>query len=172
MPGSVSIGTIAGSHGVLGWCKVKNFGESWHYTKIPLNAKIVLNQNEISIIIQKFEIKPEYILMQVEGVSQPEFWDSWRNGKVHIPRNFLETIPLEEDEFYHFQLENLKVMDEGLQDTGYLVIQVTETNAHTILVVAKNGNKILIPFLNEWVGEISIPKGYLVVKGWEDWLAV
>jgi 16S rRNA processing protein RimM len=168
----ISIGTIAGSHGVQGWCKVKNFGESWSYTKTPFKANLQLNLNQLPLVIEKFEIKPDYILIQVEGVHQPEFWDSWRNGKIQISRKFLDTIPLEKNEFYHFQLENLKVMDEDLQDTGYLVIQVTETNAHTILVVAKNGNKILIPFLNEWVGEISIPDGYLVVKGWEDWLAI
>ncbi|MCG9874252.1 MAG: ribosome maturation factor RimM [Leptospiraceae bacterium] len=168
----ITIGTIASSHGIHGWAKVKNFGDSWTSLKTPVEIQITKNLLTKKLIISHFEIKPNYILIRVESVAVPEFWDDWRSAEIQIDSSFLPTEPLEKDEFYIYQLENLEVLDEKLQATGFTVTEITETPAHFILICSNLEKKILIPFLNVWVGEVNLPKKFLVVKDWESWIEI
>lgn len=168
----ITIGTIASSHGIHGWAKVKNFGASWNYLKSPLGIQISKNQVTKKLTISHFEVKPNYILIRVESVLVPEFWDDWRSAEIQINSTLLPTEPLAKDEFYIYQLENLDVLDEKLQTTGFTVSEITETPAHFILICSNLERKILIPFLNAWVGEVNLSKKFLVVKDWESWIEI
>lgn len=168
----ITIGTIASSHGIHGWAKVKNFGDSWNNLTTPLSVQLNKNNQKKILTISKFEIKPNYILISVDAVKIPEYWDDWRSANIQIDQSLVASESLLENEFYIFQLENLEVYDEKNQATGFKVTEITETPAHFILICSNLERKILIPFLSVWVGEVNLSKNFLVVKDWESWIEI
>ncbi|WCL47922.1 ribosome maturation factor RimM [Leptospira sp. GIMC2001] len=170
---SIQIGILASSHGVKGWAKVKNAGESW--SKLDFPKKIIFekaNRTKIFNILQ-VEIKPNYLLIRAEAVNQPEFWLEWNGAKILIEKSEADSIFDEEDGFFYYQLEGLAVLDQNGKPTGYSVEKIEESPAHDILFLkSDSGNPILVPYTKSWVGDISLGSGTIVINGWEDWIAL
>ena len=62
------------------------------------------------------------------------------------------------------RVANTKGFDFGV------VKALTETGHHDVLVIkSKDGDETLIPFADEYIEELSIEKGLLVVDWDEDW---
>lgn len=168
----VSIGILSTSHGVKGWAKVRSAGDSWNHLKFPLDLKFQNQDNTRIHKVLEAEPKPDYILIRVESVDNPEYWIDWRGAKIYLESMELDPISLDDESFFYYQLEGLKVLDEDGNDTGFTVGLVEETSAHEILILHGMSRTILVPFVKEWVGDISIPDQTIVVMGWENWLAL
>lgn len=168
----VSIGYLATSHGVHGNAKVKQAGDSWNQIRFPREMRLFKNKQSIDILVTQADSKPDCILIQVDGINNPEFWDDWKGGELQIPKEELESLDMDEDSYFHFQLIDLRALDENGQDTGYKVSQVEESPAHTNLILTHQGKKIIIPFVKEWVGEVDLKESTILVYGWENWLAL
>lgn len=85
---------------------------------------------------------------------------SIKNGsllKVHVS----DVPDAEEDVYYYFQLEGLKVFTEDNSFIGY-VKNIMETGGHSILVV-EGEKEYLIPFIEHVVKEVNLKEERIVV---------
>ncbi|MBD3637261.1 MAG: 16S rRNA processing protein RimM [Crocinitomicaceae bacterium] len=86
---------------------------------------------------------------------------------LYLPKDLLPEK--EDDDFYHFEIENFKVIDDRLGEIG-IVKQVLDISNNPIIQIDQNGSEILIPKQNEFIKEIdwdeetiyvSTPKGLI-----------
>ena len=74
-----------------------------------------------------------------------------------------ELPPLNDDEFYPFDLIGLEARDSGGSVLGRIT-DVLESPAHAILAVSlRSGGEALVPFVLAAVPEVAVEAGYLVV---------
>lgn len=171
------MGYTSSSHGIRGNVKIKPTGDAWLSLVPPFSARLVNSKNEATFTCLDFQVKPDYVLATIERFSQPEDWEGWTQAEIQVDQKILESAQKEESEFYYYQLEGLDVLDENGNRTGYKVSRVFENSVHSILELdpdplESSPQKILIPFVSEWVGEISLEKNTIQIFGWEDWIAL
>jgi len=75
-----------------------------------------------------------------------------------------DAMPLEEGEYYTFDIIGLEVFDMEGQSLGF-VTEVLKTGSNDVYVTSKKGEakQLLIPALKAVVKEINIPEGRMVV---------
>ncbi len=169
----VSVGYLASSHGIQGEAKVRGFGESWQHLSTPLVVRIQKGVHSCMISLSHVSVKSNYVIIRSSQVQAPEFWREWLGGTVAVPREILETsLPTAQEEYFFYQLEGLSVRDENKTDTEFTVLRVEETPAHPVLILGRKGRQILVPFVKEWIGEVNLKEGFLILKNWEYWLEV
>ncbi|MDI6861232.1 MAG: ribosome maturation factor RimM [Caldisericia bacterium] len=71
-----------------------------------------------------------------------------------------ELQKLKEDEYYIFQLMNLDVYDLNDKFLGKVTNFISNPSANDVIVV-KNEEKILIPFMKIFIKEINLEKNYI-----------
>ena len=80
---------------------------------------------------------------------------------VQIPLE--EAVPLEEGEYYHFQLTGLRVETEDGQWLGQLA-EVLSTGANDVYVVRGPRGELLLPAVDEVVLELDLASKRMVVR--------
>jgi 16S rRNA processing protein RimM len=168
----VSIGYLSSSHGIKGMAKIKHTGDSWQQLQFPRSIRFIKDDKSFDFSVLSASVKPNYTLIECENVSQPEFWDEWKGASLNVPVEDLDEIQNSQGEYFFYQLEGLHVLDENLSPTHFDITRVLESPAHPILECSCAGKLIMIPFVSEWVGDINLKNKTIIVKGWENWLAL
>jgi len=102
-----------------------------------------------------------YLILQLEGITDRNTAELLRAQYVMVP--FEHAVPLEEGEFYLFQLIGLAVHTVDGEDLGR-VTEVIETGANDVYVVHGPRGEILLPAIDECVVEINIPAETMTVR--------
>ncbi|MCC5813333.1 MAG: 16S rRNA processing protein RimM [Leptospira sp.] len=168
----VSIGYLSSSHGIKGMAKVKHTGDSWNQLQFPRSIRFIKEDKTLDLLILSASVKPDYTLISCENATQPEFWDDWKGASLNVRVEDLDEIQNNHGEYFFYQLEGLQVLDEDFKSTDFDITRVLESPAHPILECSCAGKTIMIPFVNEWVGDIDLENKTIIVKGWENWLAL
>ncbi len=79
--------------------------------------------------------------------------ETLRGSFVHIPLE--EAIPLEEGEYYLFQVIGVEVFSDAGEPLGR-VVDILESPAHDIYVVRGPLGEVLIPAVEEFVRELDL----------------
>ena len=101
------------------------------------------------------------LLLKLAGFGDPETVARYRNWLVSVPEDQL--LPLEPDEYWHFQLEGLEVRDESGTVLGRLE-EVLPTAGHDLYVVRSPEAEILIPAVAEFILSVQLEAGVMVVR--------
>ncbi len=110
------------------------------------------------------QIRPqnEYRLLKLAGIDTRD--EANRMREMFIMVALQDAVPLEEGEFYVYQLIGLKVRTETGQDLGTLT-EVLETGANDVYIVDSPAyGEILIPALADTILKTDVEAGVLVVK--------
>ena len=103
--------------------------------------------------IEDFRFHQSRILLKFGGIDSIEAAEGLRNAEICIPET--ETVALEENEFYDWELVNCKV--ETIEDeTIGVVKELMRTGGTEILVVEGREKDFLIPFAETICTEIDI----------------
>lgn len=73
-----------------------------------------------------------------------------------------EAVPLDPDEYYHFQIIGVNVETEAGESLGK-VVQVLETGANDVFVVRGPLGEVLLPAIDEVVRGLDLATGRMVV---------
>jgi len=105
--------------------------------------------------------KGRYVL-KLEGVDSIDEAEAYRGRELRIPEEDLEPLP--EGSYYHHQLRGLRVEQPGGADLGR-VADLMETGAGaTVLVVQGPSGEHLVPLAEDFVREVDLSGGRLVVE--------
>ncbi len=152
------VGRISKPHGVRGELQIEVRTDEPELRFAPGNT-LLLDDNQLKIVSAK--VHGKYLLVKFEGFESRNDVEHLRNGLLEVIVN-IATTPADEDEFYDYQLVGLDVIVHG--ETIGTTKEVLHLPAQDVLVVMRNGEELLIPFVKEIVTEVNIEKKFVVVS--------
>lgn len=154
-------GVLAGSHGVRGELKLRVLTDQPdHFATVK---QVYIGEPPVPTRLLGVREHGDLLLIRLEGITTPEQAKAMSGKVVKIAGS--DARPLEEGEYFLFQLIGLAVTDEHGATIG-TVSDLIETGAHDVLVItpATGGQDILVPNHPAYVLEMSPEAGRLVVR--------
>jgi 16S rRNA processing protein RimM len=111
--------------------------------------------------VEKIRQHKEIALLKLEGCDDRNEAEALRDLLVQIPLK--EAVPLEEGEYYHFQLVGVRVETEDGEWLGQ-VAEVLETGANDVYLVRGPRGEILLPAIADVVLELDLEAMRMVVR--------
>jgi len=156
----LTVGVIAGTHGVHGELKLKVLTD--HPEHLPTLRKVYLGDSETPTSVLGLRFQGEQALITLEGVESPEEGKRLGGLKVRIAGS--DAKPLEEGEYFLFQLIGLTAADEHGTGLG-TVTDLLETGAHDVLVITgADGQDLLVPNHPQFVLDVDPERGRIVLR--------
>lgn len=160
-PERIVIGIVVGSHGLQGTLKVEprtDFPERFEVLK---SCFLCRGDEELHIVkIKRCKFAPRGILLTLEGTKTREEADRLRGATIEIPLSERWTLP--ENCFYISDLIGCHAFDEA----GTMIGEIEQVirGSQDILSITTSKGEILVPFVNEWVGETDVLDRKIVIK--------
>jgi len=157
----ISIGRIVGTFSYDGTLKV------YPMTDFPERFKKMKRVRlERAGKVQEYPVEwtrphKELYLLKLQGVDNMEKAGEFKHAQVVIDQD--ELMPLPEGEYYHFQLEGLKVIDD---ERGLLgeITEVLGTGANDVYVVkTPQYGEVLIPAIGDVILGVDLAAGEMKV---------
>ncbi len=155
----IVIGQITKPHGVRGEVRVKpHTDEPARFTW--LEQVYVGAENPQPMAVEKARVHQGMVLLKLTAVSNRTAAESLRGEWLLVPE--AEALPLEEGEYFLFQLEGLTVVTTDDETLGTLT-SIIETGANNVFVVQGEQGELLLPDIDEVVQEIDFENGRVIV---------
>lgn len=158
----VAVGKVLKPHGVRGEARVQiltDFPERFENTP---QVYLVAPDGKVELrAVEGARFHSGWVLLKLAGFDDPEAVSAHRDWVVSVPED--ELVELEEDEYWHFELEGLEVRDETGAILG-LLEEVLQTPGHDLYVVRGPSGEILIPAVGEFVLSVNLETGVMVVR--------
>ncbi len=164
-PDRLAIGVIAAPHGTRGEVRMQIWTHFPEHIQ-QLNS-IFLGDEERPRRLRQARIQKGLAILSIQGVRSREEADELRGTVVRIERE--QATPLEEGEYYHFELIGLDVFTEDGTRIGSLA-DIIETGANDVYVVKDDeGNEHLFPALTEVIPEIDLENRRMIARPLSYW---
>jgi 16S rRNA processing protein RimM len=162
----LTVGVIVGSHGVQGEIKMTLL------TDDPDNLlsieQVYLGDSDDPIALDGIRFHGEGALIFLEGIETPEDAKALRGTPVRIAG--ADARPLEPGEHFFYQLIGLRAITPEGETLG-AVVDIIETGAHDVLVIAPEGSPAsrspageqLIPHHAQYVLDVDTDAGTITV---------
>lgn len=154
------IGRITKPHGVRGEVRVAPI------TDLPerftwLDSVYVGESAPVKMPVEGARVHNSKVLLKLEGYDDRNAADTLRGALLQVPED--EGLPLEEGEYYLYQLEGLDVFSDSDEHLGSIV-DILETKANNVFVVHGDRGEILLPDIEEVITTIDFDAGRMVVN--------
>jgi 16S rRNA processing protein RimM len=158
---SVAVATVGRPVGLDGWCRIFPFGSTVEKVKLPYRFLLSDSRTQKHVTLKKIRREPGGCRALFEEFVTREAVDTIKNYQLMIQK---EDLPaLEAGEFYHFELEGLKVFT----DTDKYVGTVTEVHNYpttsALEITKENGGSLIVPITDEGVKEINREAGTIII---------
>ena len=162
----VTLGVVTGAVGLKGWVKVRSY-------TVPVDG--LLNYETVSIhfkegpkqekIIAEGKIVNSQMQLKFKGIEDRNNAETLKGALIAISRKNLP--PLEENEYYWYDLVGLEVVNRRRENFGR-VKSLLPAGAHDVLVLegGREKKELLIPFVSLYVDEVDVSNGIIRVN-WE-----
>ncbi len=160
--GYVPVGRVTSTHGIKGEVKFQYYNDEkgvfYEYTSF-----LVKNENNSWVTFEPTEKRfyKGFFYLKFKGFDSPEAALPLINKEFFVKEEQLP--PLDDGEYYEYQLIGLKVIDQGDIVVG-TVTEIMHTGAQGLLVV-RGEKEILIPMVEEFITEINLDSLFIKVKG-------
>lgn len=107
----------------------------------------------IPFFLEKININNKgFAVVKFEDVDTEKKAKHILKHSIYLP---LDLLPeLEESEFYYFEIEGFKVVDENHGDVG-TVVRVIDLSGNPLIEINFKGNEILIPKQDQFIKEVD-----------------
>jgi 16S rRNA processing protein RimM len=160
----LKIGKITKHQGIRGYAKLYYYGdiENFNYREVFLENEGKL----LSYFIEHWKIHKNFIIIKLDGIDSIDHVNHLLKGKdVFIKKEQLP--PLEEGEYYWYQLLNLSVYTLSGEYLGEIT-DIMETGSNDVFQVTGGDKELLIPYIEQVVKEIDLKSGKMVVQMLEE----
>lgn len=172
-PEWIEVGRIVRPHGVHGEVRImpdsdnpERFvpGSILHARPQRLGIAATGLSEQVRLTVQDVRGNDGFPIVGFQEIADRDRAEALRGYVLEVRSSQLPE--LDEDEFYPFDLEGLRVRDPGGKTVGR-VTQVVDSPAHPILVVLLDtGVERMVPFVLVAVPAVAVAEGYLVVEPW------
>lgn len=165
-PQWVAMGYIKRVFGVKGWVKVHSDTE---YTDSLLNYpqwQLSKDGQIKTVSIAESKINGDELQVRFDGINDRDSAALLRGFTIEIDRaSFAEA---DDDEYYWTDLIGLSVINHTQENLG-IVSSLMQTGAHDVLVVDGAFGRKLIPFVAQYIDEVSLPQQQICVDWGSDY---
>lgn len=156
-PGYVAVGLIRGAHGVRGALKVEPLTDFPHRFEPGASLWLAGERRTVG------GASPARggLLLQLEGVTTREQAEALRGQLLEVPER--ELAPLQEGQYFRFQLIGMAVFDAASTLLGRLE-EVIETGANDVFAVRNDEGELLIPAIDSVVREVDVTNRRMTVE--------
>ncbi|MEM8856784.1 MAG: ribosome maturation factor RimM [Chloroflexota bacterium] len=154
-PAFLIIGEITKPHGVRGEVRVEVLTENPERYKELEEVYIAKNERQTPqpIKLETVRFHQGKALVKLEGYNYRDEVEKLRKWLIFIPAD--QAIPLEDGEFFYYQLIGMQVVSDEQERLGQ-VVDIIQTGANDVFVVAHpEKGEILIPDTEEVVTDID-----------------
>ncbi|MDR2149493.1 MAG: ribosome maturation factor RimM [Spirochaetaceae bacterium] len=147
--------------GLKGFARLQSLsGETEHLLKLK---SVFLKKNGCTqeYGIEALELQSGTLLVKFTGIDSPEEVKKLSRAEVIVDRN--RAAPLQDNEFYYEDLRGLSVMRCDGAALGIITDIIEGGGGSLIAVQRTNGTVSLVPFKNEFIGEIDLEKGSAIL---------
>ncbi|MCF7804990.1 MAG: ribosome maturation factor RimM [Candidatus Marinimicrobia bacterium] len=157
----VCIGKVLRPVGVEGAVKIQNYSDiTDRYTSIQEIYIGPTTELAIPYRVDTVEYRGKDIVLQLEDHGNIEGVEHLRGYFCYLPR--LEDEALDEDEFFVDELIGLTVENTDRVEIGQ-VKDIIQAPANDVLVINSQGDEILLPMVQEFIQEVNLGEGIVVV---------
>jgi len=157
----VTVGVIAGAHGIAGWIKIRPWAQS---DDIFVSGRQVIAQHRDGRrqTIELARVKPHqrFILARVAGIDGRDQAQALVGINLMLDKALLP--PVEADEYYWADLLDMTVLTQDGEHLGQLT-DIIRTGANDVYVVADGNRETLIPAIASVIRSIDIPRQTMIV---------
>jgi 16S rRNA processing protein RimM len=158
-PRFLVIGRVVKPHGVRGEVKVEV------HTELPERfgwlERVYIGQSDPKpVAVEKVRYQKSWVILKLAGYDDRNDAEKLRAQWLQVPED--EALPLEEGEYYLYQVIGCTVISDQDQVLGKIA-EVIETKANNVFVVESPGGEILLPDIDEVIKEVDLEKGRVLV---------
>ena len=161
-----TLGLVGAPFGLEGFVKVRPFsGETSHFSRLE---KVTLRQNNKEKTFAIAETLPhgDFLLIRFAGIDSPEAAASLKGSEIITGRE--NAAPLREGEYYVEDLKGLEVVNPAGDVFGSISDVIDGGGGQLVEVLLPSGEKRLVPFRNEFFGDINLKDRRMVLL--EPWI--
>jgi len=158
-PHFLAIGRVSRPHGVRGEVRVELLTDSPERFKM-LQAVYVGEASPRRVAVDSVRILQDAVLLKLDGYPSRTEAEQLRGELLLVPKS--EAVPLEEGEYFLYQLVALAVYSVGGTYIGRLT-EVLETGANNVFVVDGPSGQHLLPDIPAVIKDIDIEGGRLII---------
>jgi 16S rRNA processing protein RimM len=112
-------------------------------------------------VVQRMRRHENRMIVHFAGLRDRDQAERLRNQFVYI--HIDNAVPLEDGEYYLYQVEGIRVVSDEGQELGRLT-GLIETGANDVYVVTSlDGGEILLPVIPQVIQNVDIPGGVMTV---------
>jgi len=153
------IGRVLRPHGVRGELRLALLTD--YPERLPLHPVFYLGDDEKPYRVERVRLQQGAALVKLAGCDDRDAAEALRGQWVQIPIE--DAVPLEEGEYYTFQLIGIEVVTDHGESLGR-VVEVLETGANDVYVVHGPRGEVLLPAIEDVVRELDVPARRMVVS--------
>ena len=158
-PRFLVIGRVIRPHGIRGDLRVESHTDTLE--RFYLIEKVYFDEDDGEpLLVENVRLHQKRILLKLKGVEDRNAAESLRHSWLYIPMD--EAIPLEEDEYFLYQLIGLKVVNQDGDVLGE-ISDVLETKANNVFIVKDVEHEHLIPDIPEVIKEINFANNIMKI---------
>lgn len=164
-PEYLLLGEILRPHGIMGELKMRvltAYPERISELETIRLGRDTDGTDAREYILERARMNQEYVLLKLQDIDDRNAADTLR--QLYVMVSLDEAIPLEEGEFYLYQLIGLMVKTTDDETLGTLT-EVLETGANDVYIVdSPQYGEVLIPATPETIVKTDIEAGTVIVK--------
>ncbi len=162
-PSYVVVGQVRRPHGIGGEVRVEILTD--YPERIAQHEALYLARPDTPDDVERYEVesvRPHkgILLVKLGGCDDRDAAEELRGMLVQVPLE--EAVPLEEGEYYHFQLEGMDVEAETGEWLGR-VGEVLRGGAHDVYLVRGPRGEVLLPAVEDVILEIDLEARKMIV---------
>ncbi len=157
-PRYLAVGRIIAPHGIRGEVEVDihtDFPE-----RFTPGARVLAGEGKVPLVIESVRPYRKRLLIKFREIPDRTRAETWRGAWLHVPVE--EAWPLQEDEYYEYQIVGMDVWTEDGEYLGH-VDHIIYTGANDVYVIVGPEREILIPAIKDVIREIDVEEGRMVV---------
>ncbi len=157
-PKYVTVGRILAPHGVRGEVKVEIMTD--FPDRFMERPRLYLSRSSTPVQVDSARFFKQFVLLKLEGYPDRNSVEGLRGELLQIPIE--ETAPLEEGEYYVYQMLGLEVVSDDGRELGEIT-EVIETGANDVYVVRGPLGEVLLPDTDEVILDVDPENGKVKV---------
>jgi 16S rRNA processing protein RimM len=162
-PSYVVVGVVRRPHGIRGEIRMEILTD--YPERIPEHPYLYLAPPATPDDATRYPVEvvrahQGVLLIKLGGCDDRDAAEELRGMLVQIP--FEEAIPLEEGEYYHFQLEGMDVETNAGEWLGR-VAEVLEAGAHDVFLIRGPRGEVLLPSVEDVIVQLDLEAHKMIV---------
>ncbi|MGC9348263.1 MAG: ribosome maturation factor RimM [Anaerolineae bacterium] len=158
-PRYLAVGRVLRPHGIRGELKIEVLTD--YPERLVELDKVYIGESYQPHEVVSARPHKKAVLLKLKEYQDRNAAEELRDELVYVAIE--DAIPLEEDEYYEYQVEGLEVITDEGDLLGEVVDVLTVPRGHDVLVVHGPVGETLIPMIEDIVVELDLDAGRMVI---------